>query len=123
MRESKMARLLYFLLFIELILIIPSHQSPRHGFAPEILHADNELPKPNMLEPEMFASFVHSRSKRDVKPNSSEASASQSGTLPSSATSTADKSPKKKPNVSEMTVDGRTNVTIRTTNNITTMVS
>lgn len=120
MRESKMAQMIYFLLFIELILIIPSHQSPRHGFAPELLHADNELNGPKTIGAESFAPFMHGiRNKRDVKPSSTETT-SKSGTSPSAATS-SEKPTKNKPIISQMT--GRANVTIQSTNNMTTMVS
>lgn len=54
-----------FLLLIELILIIPSEESPRYGFSAEFLHADNELISPTVIESKAIGSFMH-RSKRTV---------------------------------------------------------
>lgn len=113
-----MARFVQFLLFIELILIIPSQQSPRHGFDAELLHAANEKPSAMLIEPEMLESFVR-RSRRDVKLSPSDASNFQTAKDTSSATS----STKKLPNTSQSSVNVRNNVTITTTNKITTAVS
>lgn len=113
-----MARFVQFLLFIELILIIPSQQSPRHGFDAELLHATNEKASAKMIEPEMLESFVR-RSRRDVKLSPSDASNFQTAKDTSSATS----STKKLPNTSQPTVNVRNNATITTNNKITTAVS
>lgn len=103
-----MARFVQFLLLIELILIIPCLQSARHGFDAEFLHADNELPSKNIIEPEELSAFV--RSRRDVKTSSSEAATSTTA----SAT--------KKPTVPQTITNIRENMTMQTVNNITTMV-
>lgn len=107
----KMARFIQFLLLIELISIIPSMQSARHGFDPELLHADKELPlnQAEVIEPEAFSAFV--RSRRDVTASSSDSTKS------SSASATT-----KQPMVPQSTTNARPNVTMQTENNITTMV-
>lgn len=118
-----MAQLYYFLLFIEIALIIPSQQSVRHGFEPELLHADNERSMATIIEPEMLQSFIHSRNKREVKTSSSETGSSQPlkpDKPPSPPNS--DLASKNTPNAAQITVV-RTNVTVLTINNITTMVS
>lgn len=104
-----MARFIEFLLLIELISISPTLQSARHGFEPELLHADNELPVVQVIKPEALSAFV--RSRRDVTASSSDSSKSTSA----SATS-------KKPTVSQTMANARENVTMQTVNNITTMV-
>lgn len=118
-----MARLIYCLLFIVLMLIIPSHQNQRYGFQPKLLHANNDVAKATMIEPEALYSYVNGvRSKRDVKPTSTE-STSKSSTSASATSSTPDKSKAKKLNVSSPLANDRANLTIQNTNNITTMVS
>lgn len=114
MQESKMARFVYFLLLIELILITPSYQNPRHGFAPEILHANNELAQPTILEPEALGAFVHgTRTKRDVKSSEATSKSSSASSIPENSAN----------KISSVSVNGRTNATSQTINNITTMVS
>lgn len=119
-----MARLFLFLLFIEIVLIEPSLQSARYGFGPDILHAPNELSLPTIIEPEMLGAFVH-RSKRDVKMSSSETGTSREvkANAAPMATSNLEKATKVSSNISQVTSNVRNNVTIQTTNNITTMVS
>lgn len=109
-----MARFVQFLLFVELILIIPSQQSPRHGFNAELLHADNELLSHTVIEPAALGSFIH-RNRRDVKMSSSETSNLKSAKDTPMA--------KKSPNTSQSTVNLRDNATITTTNKIPTAVS
>lgn len=104
-----MARFIKFLLLIELISILPSLQSARYGFDPEILHADKDLPVFKVIEPEALSAFV--RSRRDVTASSSD------NTKSTSTSATA-----KKPAVSQTTANTRENVTMQTVNNITTMV-
>lgn len=116
-----MARLFLYSLFL-INFIIPN-QSARHGFDPDILHVRNELSSsPTIIEPEMFGAFVHDgtvRSKRDT----SSTQTSKTNTAPVSTSAAAEKPSKKITNPSTMTVNGRSNMTMQTTNNITTMVS
>lgn len=117
-----MARLFPFLLLIG-ISIVPSFQSARHGFDPELLHVSNENSAPTLIEPEMFGEFVHGaamRSKRDVKMASNDAGTSQTS-KDSTTPSNPSMIPLKKPSL--MTTNDRTNLTEKTTNNITTMVN
>lgn len=118
-----MARL-FLLLFLIGISIVPSFQSARHGFKPEILHVNTDgKSSPTFIQPEMFGEFVYGaaiRNKRDVKMTSSETSASQTSkdsTTPSNPATV----PLKKP--LPMNANDRTNLTAQTTNNITTMVN
>lgn len=99
-----MARLVQFLLFIELIWIVPSLYGARHGFGPELLYADSDLPAMKVIETQSLEAFV--RSRRDTNsPVESEKSTSST----------------KPPNAPIINV--RDNVTMQTTKNITTMVS
>lgn len=107
-----MARFIQFLLCVECMLIIPSLQSPRYGFEAELLHANSELPPAKIIELSDFQAFVH-RKRRDVTVNPS-SSSQQSKNVPSST---------KKPITAPSSINGRTNVTISTTNKITTVVS
>lgn len=122
--ENKMARL--FLLLLIGIAIVPSFQSARHGFDPELLHVSNDGDKfsaPTLIRPEMFGEFIHGaaiRSKRDVNMAPSDTSSSKTSkdsTTPSNPSTV----PLKKP--AQMDVNDRTNLTTQTTNNITTMVN
>lgn len=121
-----MVQLYYYLLLIETVLIIPTQESVRFGFDPELLHANNEWSMPTIIEPEILESFVHgsaTRNKREVKTNSSETSGSQplkTDKPPLSLNS--DQASKNTPNASQMTVV-RNNVTVPEISNITTVVS
>lgn len=113
-----MARLFSLFLLIG-ISIVPSFQSARYGDDPELLHVSNEKSpsSPILIPPEMLGEYVHGaamRRKRDVKMPSSDA-----GTKDSTTPSNPSTIPLKKP----LQTNERTNLTIQTTNNITTMVN
>lgn len=103
-----MARIIQILLFIELILMVPNIHGARHGFQPELLYAEKELSAMKVIEPEALEAFV--RNRRDVK-------SSVESTKTTSSTSST------KIPLSSSPINVRENVTMQTTNNITTMVS
>lgn len=105
-----MTRIILFLVLVEFMLIIPSHQSPRHGLPANLLHADNEKWSAKTISMD-FDTFVH-RSKRDLKTGPGEASASPSTKNTPLTSVTSAKKPM-----------STVNVTTTTTNKITTVVS
>lgn len=126
-----MAQLFICALILLVSLLTPSQCQSRHGFEAETLHVGYEKSSPTIIDAEMLGAFIHNgalRSKRDVKTTSSETGSSQvtkASTAPSTASSAtnSDKSSNKSSNPSQMTFNVRSNMTMQTTNNITTMVS
>lgn len=114
-----MARLFLLLLIIG-ISIVPSFQSERYGDDPELLHVSKEKSSasPIRIPAEMFGEYVTGsamRRKRDVKMTSSDAGGTKDSTTPSNPSTI----PLKKP----QTTNERSNLTVITSNNITTMVN
>lgn len=112
-----MARLLYFT-FLIVFSIIDSTTQKRHGFKPEILHiTDEELPinSPVEMNPALLSSYVL-RPKRETKmPNDDEVTKRNMNNGEQNfrdGNSTIDPQ-----------VNVKNNMTMQTTNNITTMVS
>lgn len=129
-----MARLLCYSIFIVLILqIVPTHQTERHGFDPELLYMSKEESNngPKLIEPELLGSFVFkARTKRETR--ESDISSSQimknntnsPTTIQSSTNLSNDQLTKKVTNLTPMlTKQLMNNLTMQTINNITTMVS
>lgn len=110
-------------LIVLTILIIQSEAAIRHGFGPQLLHADKDAPlrAPQIIEPEAFSALLHhGRTKRGLKEPSADlplpVKNESAASLPNDKLSQANSVPS--PDASNAN-----NLTQQVHNNITTMVS